>query len=205
MRRRTIAIPKLRNPAAQPSRRRRGTGPSAKLEIIARGAHPWRHRRRLWRHRHQCPVRRQGSLQLRPRSVHHGQRLRHPVHLLLDAHRDRLDQVRGAGAARRQQRRGRADRHAGPGIAGREGQARAAPDIAGGGDLRHFAFLWRRRDHAGDLRAVRRRGPGGGVAGIQGMGDSADAGGAVLPLHRAKARHGRHRQVLRAHHAGVVR
>ena len=52
-----------------------------------------------------------------------GQRLRHPVHLLLDADGDRLAQVRDAGAARRQQRRRRPDRHAGAGLAGGQGQA----------------------------------------------------------------------------------
>jgi KUP system potassium uptake protein len=57
------------------------------------------------------------------------QRLRHPVHLLLDADRHRLAQVRGAGAAGRQPRRRRPDRHAGAGLAGGEGQAEAAQGL----------------------------------------------------------------------------
>ena len=57
-----------------------------------------------------------------------GQRLRRAVAVLLDADGHRLDQVRGAGPARRQQRRGRPDRHAGAGLAG---GARPAARCAG--------------------------------------------------------------------------
>jgi hypothetical protein len=65
-------------------------------------AHSGRHRCCLRRHRHQRSVCGQRGLRLRPRPVHSRQRLRHPVHLLLDADRHRLAQVRGAGAACRQ-------------------------------------------------------------------------------------------------------
>ena len=53
----------------------------------------------LWRHWHQRPVFHQGSVWLRSCAVHDRQRLWHPVHLLLDAHRHRLAEVRHARAA----------------------------------------------------------------------------------------------------------
>ena len=40
---------------------------------------------------------------------------------------------------------------------------------------------------------------------LQESGDSAHAGDSVRPVRRAEARHGRHRQVLRPDHAGLVR
>ena len=56
---RTIAVPKVKTP---PAALGRDGAVRAELEIIACGADHRRHRCRLWRHRHQRPVRRQGSV-----------------------------------------------------------------------------------------------------------------------------------------------
>jgi hypothetical protein len=99
--------------------------PCRKLNLLGR-AHAGRHRCRLRRHRHQPAVCLKEVFGSRPRAAHAGQRLRRALAGVLDADRHRLAQVRGAGAARRQQRRGRLDRHVGAGLAGGQRPAGAA-------------------------------------------------------------------------------
>ena len=164
---------------------------------------PGSHRRRLWRYRHERAVCRERGFWLRPRSLHPGQRVRHPVHPFLDADGHCLAQVRGAGAARRQPWRGGSGGHAGTGVPVGERPAPVARRPACGGNFRHLAVLWRRRHHAGDFGAVGGGGAGGGVAALQAVCASTDLAGLVLPVCRAETGHGRYRPILWPHHAGV--
>ena len=177
----------------------------AKHQILDRRADARRDRCRLWRHRHQRAVFDQGGVRLGPRAVHDRQRLRHPVDLLLDAHGHRLDQVRGAGAARRQPRRRRAGRDARAGVAVGQGAAEVAQRAAAGRHLRHLPVLRRRRDHTRDLGAVGGRRARSGVAAVCRLRDPAHGADPVRPVRGAEKGHHRHRSVLRPAHAAVVR
>ena len=159
----------------------------------------------LRRHRHERALCHEGGVRLGTRVVQRGQRLRNPVHLLLDPDRHRFAQVRRAGPAGRQQRRGWARCDAGTGVGGGERQAQASSSAAVGGHLRNVAVLRRRCDHSCHLRAVCGRRPGGHIAGVEALGDSADARHPVVPVLGAEARHSRHRPILRTGDAGVVR
>ena len=80
----------------------------------------------LRRHRHERALCHERGIRLGTRVVQRGQRLRNPVHLLLDPDRHRFAQVRRAGPAGRQQRRGWARCDAGTGVGGGERQAEAS-------------------------------------------------------------------------------
>jgi len=80
----------------------------------------------------------------------------------------------------------------------------AAPRLDDGGLFGTAVFSMATAYHAGDSRAVCRRRPGGRRPAPARLGHSVDAAGADRPVCGAALRHRRHRQTVRADHAGVV-
>jgi hypothetical protein len=155
--RRKIAIPSSGTPLA-------GGAFLCGIQILACGAHPGRHRCRLWRHRHQRPVCRQGGVRLRPCALHADN-----VYGILSIFFWTLTVIVSLKYVVLVLR---ADNNGEGGLVAMLALASQAvkdkPELrehaAGGGHFRHLAVLWRRGHHAGHLGAVGGRGPGGGVA-----------------------------------------
>jgi hypothetical protein len=165
-----------------------------------------RHRRRLRRHRHQPALHDQGGV----RAAHRRAARRRPSHRrgvgdLLGPDGRRDAQVRGAGAARRQSRRGRRD---GAGGAGLAGGAPAHAHARGGADARRRgrgAVLRRQRAHAGHLGAGRDGGPGGHRARAEALRRARIGSDPAAAVRAAAIRHRTCRCALRADHRAVVR
>ena len=168
-----------------------------------RHAHARQHRRGLWRHWNQPALRvpqgRIGGNGLR-RNRNGGAGDRHAVSHSLGAAARRHRQIRAVAAARRQQRRGR-----------RAGADGAWPALAAKrhdhGGARHYRrgiLLWRCAHHAGDFRALRRRGAQARDAHVRALrtaADGGDSGGAIrLPI----ARNRQGRRAVRPDHSPVV-
>ncbi|KAF1858493.1 hypothetical protein Lal_00015010, partial [Lupinus albus] len=160
-----------------------------------------RHRHRLRRHRHEPPVFAEDRVRPRARpAADEREPGRRRVADLLGPVRHRLVQVRDARAARRQPRRGR--HH---GLAGARAGRRRRPQAPARGAASHRrvrcgAVLRRQRDHARDLRAVRRRGAGSRDAGAAGLRRAAHDRDPGLPVRGAAPGHGRHRPLVRPRH-----
>ena len=120
-------------------------------------------RDRLRGHRHQSALCGAGELlRTAPCPCQRGQRPRHPLPRVLDAHDRRHPQVLGVRGPGRQQGRRRDPRPDGP--RAEPCQRSHALVRRSAGAVRRGAPVRRRDDHARDLRARRRRGAGGGRA-----------------------------------------
>ncbi|KAF1858276.1 hypothetical protein Lal_00014777, partial [Lupinus albus] len=171
-----------------------------------RGADAGGGRYRLRRHRHQPAVHAQDHLRSCPRpGPEHTEPARHRVPDLLGPDDDRVAQIRHAGAACRQPRRGRHHGADGARAELRHAHVALALRADGAGRVRRDDVLRRQRDHARDLRAGRDRGSRSGDARPGKIRRAADDRRAGRPVQRAAPRHGRHRPLVRADHGRVVR
>jgi cation transporter-like permease len=143
---------------------------AARRTVRSGGHRTGGHGRRLWRHRHQSAVHRQGSLWRSPSAGRHrSQRAGHPLAGLLGLDDHGFAEVCPVHHPCRQQGRGRhhgADR---AGTAHRECVAASPLADVGSGDFRRRTVLRRCRDHAGDVGPLGGRGTRSGDAAAQAL------------------------------------